>query len=313
MARAQGARSQFAAAFELAYGTPPVGGFILLPFVSTTLGSEQGLIPDDLLGVGRDPAQPMRDVVNVMGDVVVPVDLRNFGHWLKLVFGAPVTADLGGGDYGHTFGSGSWVLPSLSAEKALPEVPYFEMISGLRANTMNIRMQRSGAVNATIGCIAQGSAEAVVTGAGVPSEAVLDRFNQFQGALKRNGVALGNVTSAEITYSNNLDQVEAIRSDGKLDGVDPGPATMTGSLDMRFGDTAMMDLATDGMPVELEYSFTISATQKLVLTVHKVYLPKPKVPVSGPGGVQASFAWQGAKGAARMLTAVLTNDVESYA
>ena len=71
MARAQGARSQFAAAFESVYGTAPVGGFHKLPFVSTTLGSEQGLIPSDLLGLGRDPAEPIRDVINVDGDVVV--------------------------------------------------------------------------------------------------------------------------------------------------------------------------------------------------------------------------------------------------
>lgn len=38
MARAQGARAQMAIALGAVYGTPPVGGFTMLPF-ATTLGA----------------------------------------------------------------------------------------------------------------------------------------------------------------------------------------------------------------------------------------------------------------------------------
>ena len=49
-----------------------------------------------------------------------------------------------------------------------------------------------------------------------------------------------------------------------------------------------------------------------MLTAHEVYLPKPKLAVEGPGGVQASFDFRGAKndGAGRMLTVTLTNDLD---
>ena len=47
MARAQGARSQLAVAFETVYGTPPASGFTRLPFASSTLSAEQPLL--DLL------------------------------------------------------------------------------------------------------------------------------------------------------------------------------------------------------------------------------------------------------------------------
>jgi hypothetical protein len=49
-----------------------------------------------------------------------------------------------------------------------------------------------------------------------------------------------------------------------------------------------------------------------VLTAHEVYLPKPKLAVEGPGGVQASFDFPGAKNTAagRMLTVTLTNDLD---
>jgi len=55
MARAYGANASLLAAFETTYGSNPVGDYWKLPFVSTTLGSEQGLIANDLIGLGREP------------------------------------------------------------------------------------------------------------------------------------------------------------------------------------------------------------------------------------------------------------------
>ena len=67
---------------------------------------------------------------------------------------------------------------------------------------------------------------------------------------------------------------------------------------MRFADTALIDLAAGGTPVDLEFAYTLSAQAKLVLTAHEVYLPKPKLAVEGPGRVQASFDFRGAKNTA---------------
>ena len=53
MARAQGARSVLAAAFETTYGTAPAAGqFWQMLFASSTLGSEQPLLASELLGYG---------------------------------------------------------------------------------------------------------------------------------------------------------------------------------------------------------------------------------------------------------------------
>jgi hypothetical protein len=63
---------------------------------------------------------------------------------------------------------------------------------------------------------------------------------------------------------------------------------------------------------DLEFAYTLSAQSKLVLTAHEVYLPKAKLAVEGPGGVQASFDFRGAKNTAagRMFTVMLTNDLD---
>jgi tail tube protein len=81
---------------------------------------------------------------------------------------------------------------------------------------------------------------------------------------------------------------------------------------VRFADTTLIDLAAGGTPVDLEFAYTLSAQAKLVLTAHEVYLPKPKLAVEGPGGVQASFDFRGAKNTAAgcMLTVTLTNDLD---
>lgn len=311
MARAYGANAQLLGSFETLYGTPPANGFIKFPFVSSQLGSEQGLIASDLLGTGRDPAQPMRDVINVEGDVVVPVDLRNFGHWLKTLLGAPTTS--GTGPYVHTYHSGATNLPSLSLEIGMPEVSAFFMNMGVRVNSMQLTFARSGGANATLNCIAQGESRAAASAGGTPSEAVITRFNQFQGSVKKDGTQLGNVTGAQLTYSNNLEKIETIRSDGKIDGADPTIAALTGSIDVRFADTTLIDAATNNTPVALEFGYVIDASRSLLFTAHQVYLPKPKLAISGPGGVQASFNWQAAKpDAGQMLTVTLTNDEEDY-
>ncbi len=313
MTRAYGANAQLLGKFETVYGTPPAGNFIKFPFVSSQLGSEQGLIASNLLGQGRDPAQPMRDVIKVDGDIVVPVDLRNFGHWLKALLGAPVTT--GAGPYVHTFTSGAATLPSLALEVGMPEVPAYFTNAGVRVNSMQLTFAQSGAADATLACIAQGETRAAVSGGGVPTTAALTRFNQFQGSIKKDGVSLGNVTGAQATYTNNLETITTIRADGKIDGADPTIAALTGTLDTRFADTTLIDAATSNTPVELEFGYVIDADSSLLFTAHEVYLPKPKLGLSGPAGVQANFNWQSAKSvtAGCMLTVTLKNDVETYA
>jgi hypothetical protein len=44
------------------------------------------------------------------------------------------------------------------------------------------------------------------------------------------------------------------------------------------------------------------------------YLPRPRIEIAGPQGVQATFDWQAARdaGLGCMCTAILVNDTESF-
>lgn len=311
MSRARGANARLHAKFETVYGTPPTGNFIKFPFVSSNLGPEQGLIESDLLGQGREGFDPTLDVVNNPGDAVVPVDARYFGHWLNLLLGPATTvAATVGND--HTFTSGAASLPAMSIETALPDVPSYEMNYGARANTMRIELSRRGLLNATIGLIAKGAnARAGTSGAGTPTSLAVARFAQATGLISKDGVPLGSVVAASLAYSNNLDMVETIQPNGEIEDADPGQATASGNVTVRFKDSVLMDLATGRDPLELSFGWTFEDFG-LIFTFQRVLLPRPKVPITGPAGIQASFDWQGSGADGAIMTAVLTNDVTAY-
>ena len=312
MARAQGARAQMALGFETVYGTPPVGGFTRMPFASTSLGSEQPLLNSELLGYGRDPLAPIKDAVTADGDVVVPIDAAGFGFWLKAAFGEPVTSGIG--PWTHEFQSGSWTPPSMSIETAMPEVPRFAMYSGCVLDQLSWQVQRSGLLTATARLVAQGEAIGTASAAGALADLPLRRFGHFNGAISRNGAALGNVVSAEITYANNLDRIETIRNDGRIDGADPSIAALTGRIEVRFADSTLVSQAINGDPAEISFAYVLPSGESFTFTVHAVYLPRPRIEISGPQGVQATFDWQAARDSTlgRMCTATLINDLETY-
>jgi hypothetical protein len=306
-----------ALAFETTYGTPPVSGFTRMPFASTSLGAEQPLLNSELLGYGRDPLAPLKDAVTADGDVVVPLDAAGFGFWLKAAFGTPATT--GTGPWTHEFQSGSWTLPSMSIETGMPEVPRYAMYSGCVLDQISWQMQRSGLLTATARLVAQGETVGTTTSAfgapaSPPTALELKRFGHFNGAITRNGTALGNVVSAEITYTNNLDRIETIRSDGRIDGADPSIAALTGRIEVRFADQTLVTQAINGEACEMEFAYVLPSGESLRLTVHAVYLPRPRIEISGPQGVQATFDWQAARDSTvgRMCIATLINDIEVY-
>jgi hypothetical protein len=63
-----------------------------------------------------------------------------------------------------------------------------------------------------------------------------------------------------------------------------------------------------------QLSHVLPSGESFTFTVHAVYLPRPRIEISGPQGVQATFGWQAACDSVvgRMCTATLVNDVETY-
>lgn len=423
MARSYGSAASLLALKEVTYGVKPTGNWEKFAFNSSDLSSEQNLIASELLGQGREPRAPFRDVINDTGNLVVPVEGRDFGRWLQFLLGNPTSAGvaatgnitftvnpsaghtitingvvwtfvasgattaqtniggslaatltqlatdlnasvnplvtpatysnvggtqlgvvfdvvggtgnaftlasgnangvvsgatLSGGGYTHTFISGATVLPSFAAEIGHANVPAYFVHTGCMLNSMALNFQRSGAANATLNIIAQGETRFASTQGGTPTSRVYKPFSQFNGSIKRNNVALANVTGAQFTYANGMQTVPTIRNDGLIDGVDPTTVNITGSIDVRFADTTLVDDALNNNAIEIELAYKLAGLDgnnfSLTTTFHEVYLPRPRIPISGPGGVQCSFNWQGVYDDAmtKSATFVLKNDIATY-
>lgn len=312
MPRATGANAQLLGAFESAYGTAPSGNYMRLPFVSCDLGAEQPLEASDVLGLGRDPAEPSRGVVTVQGNIVVPVDLRDIGVWLKGLFGPPTTTGTAP-QLTHVFTSGATALPSLALEIGMPEVPRYFLDTGGLVDGIKFAWAASGKANATVSLIAQGEGHGASSSGGTPTGRALRRFQQAMGVIRKDGATLGNVTGGELTYANGLAAVRTIRDDGKIDGCDLGVAACTGQISARFADTTLLDAASAGTPVALSLGWVIDTDHSLLIDLPAVHLPRAKHPISGPAGIEARYAWQAAKPATgAFVTVTLKNDVESY-
>lgn len=315
--RARGSNAKVIGTFETTPGTVPANTapWFSVPFVSHSLGEERPLIESDLLGLGREMSDPTPDVATNDGDIVVPVDVRNFGRWLKLFLGDPTTTGSAGA-FTHAFKSGAPALPSLALEVGAPEVPAFSTHRGARGNQLRISMSRSGLLNATCSlvCIGETDPVAASIGAASPSVLALTRFAQATGYVRKDGADLGSVVSADFTFSNNLEKVETIQGDGRIEDSDPGMAQMSGSITVRYKDNTLLNAATASppQPVELAFGWT-SGPHSLIFLVGRVFLPKPKRPIAGPNGIQAQYNWQAAKAASgAALVVTLANDVPTY-
>lgn len=313
MSRAYGWNAKLLIAEEKEYGVLPEDGYIQAPFISSTLDSEQNLIASNVLGLGRDPTQPFQDIINVDGELVVPVDLNNIGIWFKAIFGAPVTA-VNETVCTHTFESGKTSIPSYSLEIGLPEVPAYIRFSGVRADSIAFNFQRSGEAQVTVSLMAQSETGSETSISTAPAVKKYVRFSQFQGFIKSGGEILANITTASVTYTNNLEKIQTIRDDAKVEAIDLGVASLTGNIAARYGDNILLDKARGDTPVDVELGYQLSDMQKIVLTCHEVYLPKPKRSINGPGGIECSYDFQGAKEQTlgKMMTVTLVNDVEEY-
>ncbi len=246
MARAQGARAQLALGFESTYGTPPAAGdFWRMPFVSCNLGAEQPLLSSELLGYGRDPLAPVKDAITVDGDVVIPIDARYLGIWLKALFGAPTTTGASA-PYTHSFASGGWSCRASPPRSACRTCRTSRCARGCVANSLAFTMNRSGLITATVNVIAQGETVGASSGCRHADRARAHPLRRRDRRVRRNDTALGNIVSAQVSYSNNLDRIETIRNDGMIEGADPSIAALSGTVDVRFADTTLLDQATAG-------------------------------------------------------------------
>ncbi|RSV44415.1 hypothetical protein CA234_03090 [Sphingomonas sp. ABOLE] len=219
---------------------------------------------------------------------------------------------LSGGTYAHVFTTGASILPSVSIEDGNPELPSYSTHFGAKGNTMRIQMQRSGQLNATLGLIAQGeTAPAAVSGATGAVAVQVARFAQATGSVTDNGQVLATVRTAEVNFSNNLDLDETIRADRRINGADPGKVAVSVRLSLNFVDRDSVNRVGTAFPRALTFGWK-NAVGSLTFSLPRVFLPRAKRAINGPGGILAEHNGQASGAQAASMTITLKNDVQSY-
>lgn len=226
---------------------------------------------------------------------------------------------VGGGLYRHTWYSGAAVLPSMSLETEhrdlSPGDARFYQRLGVGLNTLQIDRARSGSVRAQLGLIGQSETRTTASQAGVPVQLPLDLFSQFQGNIRFAGEPTVNLTGGNFAFGNNLDAVPTIDTDGMIGGLDPGATSIGFSLTGRLSSTRLKALADAGLADVLQYGFRAPGNgAELLITAHQVQLPKPRVDIQGPGGIELTWEAKGSRAVTlgRAMTVEFFNDVAGY-
>lgn len=310
---ATGSNSQILIAKESTYGIKPdAASFVKVPFKSCGLDGSQSLNEDDNLGNGREKLAPTLGRKSVSGDMSLPVDLRNIGYWLMGLLGTPVTTEATG-VFTHVFSSGKDSLPSLSMEKSFKEVADYTIFTGIQVSQMSFDYSNDGNAAASVSLIAQSEENNSVT---IQTNPITNEFLGFansQAAVSIDGVDVP-IMGASLSLSNDLQAVETIRNDNKIDSIDLGMFSAAGSLTVRFNSKELLEKAKSGTPVALTFEFKNSDDELLRIKLFEGYLSKPGKSIDGPGGIELSFDFQGAKNtaASKMIEVELVNNVASY-
>jgi hypothetical protein len=303
---------------EVTEGVKPTGNYRKLPVKSFSLVPTENIQTEVVLSspaTTRDPMDPYRDFIDLAGDAVVPLDLTNIGHWLRMLLGTPTTT--GTTNYTHVYQSGSSALPTAAFEKVYGDVSgAHEGYLGVRANTMNLPVQPSGTADVTFGLMGLSHTANLTSVPGTPTAATFERFNRFQGSIQRNAAALPAFMSGTINFSNAMEAVKAIRSDRRIEGIDFAETTASfeGTVRLTTANAAILTDAIAGTPCSFSYALTISATKSLTVFLPRMTLTPTGPRLEGPMGIDIPVRGTGSfdATAACMMRVTLLNQTASY-
>lgn len=299
MPTARGANTRLLAQEEVTYGLNPGGtDWRQFPFIPPLdLGGSQQLLESPVIGIsaGRNPADPFYDAVTVDGSLNLPLDLTDIGFWLQKAFGDPSTSG-SSPNFTHVFrGGGATALPSFTAEVGFPDVPDYVLMTGAKINTFSVSAAPTGRPTAAMTILAQDVAR---SGASVDTSPVLpaayEQFNNFQATISRNSVALGYVTAASMTFTNNLEAIRTLGSGNNIAEAIEQDVQVSGTLGVRLNNDTLLDDSDGTAPIALTLLFEINANKSILFSVPRAFLPKRKAVVQGRAGVDVTFDFRGA-------------------
>lgn len=226
-------------------------------------------------------------------------------------------ATLLAGGYKHTFLSGGDSLPTMTIEKGFPGLvtPVYKRYNMFSCGEMTFSASLTGAVNANIKGLARDESESPVTVEENPTEIALDAFFQKDGAITVNGNVVPGIMGGNFSFNNTLDPLFTFGGGVLMQEATATIVACSGDLNTRVAsDAVLRQLAVDRDPIEVTYGYTTSSWNSILFTMPRVFVSLPREPISGPGGIDITVAWESARdsGLDAALKVELINDQASY-
>lgn len=317
MARqARGMKGALQLAFESTYGvTPAVPVAYRIPFNANTLTAKQSMIDSNTITGRRDPVEPGLGQIDVSGSLTLPLDVRNIGVLLTLMFGEPATTG-SESPYTHV-----WKvqddMPSASIEKGFGDLTKYAVYPGCKASKFSLSAE-VGNNETTYSLDIMGANEVLESASLDASPTVLEllRFNNFQAAVVEGGTALATCRKLDLDIDFGLDgDTYCLNGQGTRTDIAEGIIQPTGTIEALFKDTALLDKAIAGTSTSLKLTFTRGA-HSLEFLLPELLFERATPTIDGPKGLLLSLAFRGFYSNSSVNSAVqvtLKNDVASYA
>jgi hypothetical protein len=288
---ARGGKSKLALCFESAFGqTPETPAGFRLPIKSSQLAAKQTMVETSTITGRRDPVRPTRGNVDVLGQVVVPVDDVASGYWLRAMFGAPETTGSAGA-YTHVFKIGD-DQPSLVLEQQFPDVALYEMFNGCKVSKFTLALGGDDALTASIDMLGAKSTVGAVPFTATPTDVAGVEFAKFQGQIEEGGVVAANIVSADINIDFGLDgDTYAIGGNGCRADLVEGIVKVTGTVKAFFQNAALLNKAISDANSSLKLQL-INGTKSLAFFMPEVVYERTSPGIEGSKGILISLPYR---------------------
>lgn len=315
MSQAMGVYSGVRFIPETTFGTTPSSGTVRsLPFNSCTLSAEQNRTTPATMTGRRDPVEPIMGNINVSGGLTVPLDANAFGWILAMAFGNPTTTTVSTGVYQHVFKPGT-TQPSVSIEKAFSNGDYF-VNSGVKVSSMGFSFGGDGELTVDVqmlGCnetIDDDPISETVT------DISLDRFNNFQAALKVDNASVAVATEVTLDVNFGLDEEGyAIGGNGFRSRINEGLLELSGSMTAFYDDDTYIQKAMNSTTTSLQIKLT-KGDNSLQIDLPEVQFPRKSPTIEGSAGIMQNLDYGAFYKEASIGTSIqftLINGTASYA
>ena len=313
--QARGMKGALLLAFEQTYGVTPVAPVAYrLPFNKNTLTGKQSLIEANTITGRRDPVAPGLGQIDVSGNIEIPLDVRNIGIWLTIMFGVPVTTGTTA-PYTHT-----WKvhddMPSVTIEKGFGDLSKYAAYPGCKISKFALSAA-VGNNELTANVDIMGANESLNSASidNDPTQLQLLRFNNFQAAVIEGNTALATCRKMDVNIDFGLDgDTYCLNGQGSRTDIGEGLIQPSGNIEALFKDTTLLDKAINGTETSLKLTF-INGPHSLEILLPELIFERSTPTIDGPKGLLLSLAYRSfysdnADNSAVKIT--LINDVASY-